>query len=109
MNHYVPLDMSSKKQCNAFSNRRYMPYVPRSSYTPSVPQDETASSKKLCGDVSDEPHNPPRIMCRRLPLTSAAFKYIDIGIRVVPRASYVEIILGDNQGHRMELDQFWKE
>ncbi|XP_011868213.1 PREDICTED: uncharacterized protein LOC105562190 [Vollenhovia emeryi] len=49
-------------------------------------------------------------MCRRLPLTSAAFKYIDIGIRVVPRASYVEIILGDNQGHQMELDQsIWKE
>ncbi|XP_011880611.1 PREDICTED: uncharacterized protein LOC105569069 [Vollenhovia emeryi] len=49
-------------------------------------------------------------MCRRLPLTSTSFKYIDIGIRVVPRASYVEIILGDNQGHQIELDQsIWKE
>ncbi|XP_011883611.1 PREDICTED: uncharacterized protein LOC105570776 [Vollenhovia emeryi] len=49
-------------------------------------------------------------MCRRLPLTSTAFKYRDIGIRVVPRASYVEIILGDNQGRQMELDQsIWKE
>ncbi|XP_011867419.1 PREDICTED: uncharacterized protein LOC105561754 [Vollenhovia emeryi] len=36
MNQYVPLSISCKKQCNV--NRRYTPYVPQSSYTPSIPQ-----------------------------------------------------------------------
>ncbi|XP_011858101.1 PREDICTED: uncharacterized protein LOC105555683 [Vollenhovia emeryi] len=103
MNHYVPLDMSSKKQCNAFSNRRYMPYVPRSSYTPSVSRHETVSCKKQ-HDASDK----PRIMSRRFALTSTA--YLDVGICVVPDASYVEFILGDNRGNKMALNySTWME
>ncbi|XP_011883973.1 PREDICTED: uncharacterized protein LOC105571112 [Vollenhovia emeryi] len=107
--NYVPLDMSSKKQCNAFSNRRYMPYVPRSSYTPSVSRHETVSCKKQ-HDASDKPRYTPRIMSRRFALTSTAYKYLDVGICVVPDASYVEFILGDNRGNKMALNHStWME
>ncbi|XP_011861040.1 PREDICTED: uncharacterized protein LOC105558125 [Vollenhovia emeryi] len=86
-----------------------MPYVPRSSYTPSVSRHETVSCKKQ-HDASDKPRYTPRIMSRRFALTSTAYKYLDVGICVVPDASYVEFILGDNRGNKMALNHStWME
>ncbi|XP_011883626.1 PREDICTED: uncharacterized protein LOC105570789 [Vollenhovia emeryi] len=49
-------------------------------------------------------------MSRRFALTSTAYKYLDVGICVVPHASYVEFILGDNRGNKMALDHStWME
>ncbi|XP_011859133.1 PREDICTED: uncharacterized protein LOC105556650 [Vollenhovia emeryi] len=86
-----------------------MRYVPRSSYTPSVSRHETVSCKKQ-HDASDKPRYTPRIMSRRFALTSTGYKYLDVGICVVPDASYVEFILGDNRGNKMALDHStWME
>ncbi|XP_011858391.1 PREDICTED: uncharacterized protein LOC105555951 [Vollenhovia emeryi] len=59
---------------------------------------------------SDKPRYTPRIMSRRFALTSTAYKYLDVGICVVPDASYVEFILGDNRGNKMALNHStWME
>ncbi|XP_011860048.1 PREDICTED: uncharacterized protein LOC105557411 [Vollenhovia emeryi] len=59
---------------------------------------------------SDKPRYTPRIMSRRFALTSTAYKYLDVGICVVPDESYVEFMLGDNQGNKIVLDySMWME
>ena len=49
-----------------------------------------------------------RVLSRRYPLTSTAYKYLEIGINVGP-PSYVEIAIGDNRGNELIMSlETWK-
>ncbi|XP_025995093.1 uncharacterized protein LOC120359889 [Solenopsis invicta] len=63
-------------------------------YVP-LQQDETCEKIIL-------PRYTPRILGRRLALTSTAYKYLNIGISV-GSTSFVEILIGDNRGNQIIL------
>ncbi|XP_071580047.1 uncharacterized protein [Temnothorax nylanderi] len=80
----------------------YVPYPREKSEPRYTPKPREVSSDERKTFNKSEPRYTPRILGRRFALTVTAYKYLDIGISV-GSTSFVELILGDNQGNQIVL------